>query len=134
MRSTVVVVMIAMLVGGVPVSAQTLVEGERVRITKRDAGAAEEVSQELGEFLAAPRMFTGIVKSLDEASLFVELQNGNIARAPRKLVSKLEVHNGETHRTGHGFIVGALVGVFIGAALLAGCGDFSTTLLMTPQD
>lgn len=80
-RSTVVVAMIAMLVGAVPgVSAQALAEGERIRITERDAGVAAEISQELGESLPTPRKFAGIVGSLDDAPSLIELQNGNIPR------------------------------------------------------
>ena len=69
-KSTVVIVLIAMLIAGVPGSAQTLAEGERVRITRQDAGAAGDVSQELGEFLAAPdqRRDTAAESAAPEAS------------------------------------------------------------------
>ena len=70
---TVVVVMIAMLVGGVPVSAQTLSEGARVRVTRQpDKSANSTVSVKAGEeYKLVPEQITGTVVRLDEEEVAV---------------------------------------------------------------
>jgi len=128
---TVIVLMLATLMGGVPeVSAQTMFQqGERVRITKVEARAEREVSLELGAFLTAPHRFTGTVVSSDQRHLFVELSNGKTARAPRNLISRIEVSEGRTHSAKQGFAVGAVLGGLLGAAstCVFGCQGTGTT-------
>ena len=118
MRSS-VVVLIAMLVGGVPgVSAQALTEGARVRVTKLEtATMSDSVPVDIGNFRSAPSRFTGTVVAIDEESVLIELPDGRRAKAQHEQIKKLEVVNGQRSSAKKGFVYGAALGAVAGGLI-----------------
>ena len=109
-NSTVAVVMIAMLVVGVPgVSAQTLTEGARVRVTRQpDKSSDSTVSVKAGEeYKLVPKQITGTVVRLDEEEVAV-IWDGRLVSVPLERVTRLEVSRGGKSRgrgAGTGFLI-----------------------------
>ncbi len=120
-NSTVAVVMIAMLVVGVPgVSAQTLTEGARVRVTRQpDKSSDSTVSVKAGEeYKLVPKQITGTVVRLDEEEVAV-IWDGRLVSVPLERVTRLEVSRGGKSRgRGAGVMSRHLLKVSDGSSLL----------------
>ena len=95
---TVVVMMIAMLVGGVPgVSAQTLSEGTRVRVTTPEA------------------RLRGTLTSIDAEAFTLALETGGLLTIRRDSVERLDVSAGRKGNAKKGFLIAASIYAVLGA-------------------
>ena len=130
-RSTVVVVMIGVLVGGVPgVSAQTLSEGTRVRVTRQlDESTGSTISVKAGEeYKLVPEQITGTVVRLNDDEIVITW-DGRPVRVPLDHVLRLELSGGRKSRArgaGIGLVIGAVVGGVLGASSAAESGVTTT--------